>query len=156
MVEPYNEDVSGGASSTYPHHEVTLELVVPNTSGTLIRILTGLNFVCGDKEPGGDNEKTFNFTVKNKTDNITIDSGTFCPITAQEAGLCNIHNILLSVGIILMQSGCLLSTEKKFVLERSYTMEKEWRGKTIEYKLWCENNIKELRIQARVATSVFQ
>lgn len=153
---PHNESVSGEAYSVMPNDTVSLELMIPYANPeeypNLYKILIGVNFICG----GWD--KTFDWELRNKTDNKPIDSGTITIQGDQEdlPPICSELRRFLSDKIELVQSSCVnkFGSDNRFALRRRYWITEEWRGKTIEFKIVCKTTYTVIIIHARVCASV--
>lgn len=180
-----NKDVSGFVwtkkselEEGEEHWNATLELNIPTHSGDAFNcILIGVGFVCGE-----DNIR-LSYSIRNKTDNITIEAGTIMPGTAQVEGLCNVgvnvyglsasKGIEIMDGVELISGGCQTGSTHKptfhlgqlvwvrqehFVMWRTYRIKKaEWMGKTMEFKLWdpSQTNSKRIAVGSGITTSMF-
>jgi len=161
---------SDSVDSVSPHHSVTLELSIPLLDGDLHEIKVGVAFICGcdDNFGCGDDYKTYNWSLKNKTDNIIIDSGTVCPINERDLDICHSGAAEIAEDILLVFSMCQRRHWithhwfwgdtlhiSRLALSRLYIILREWRGKTLKFTLSCSDNSTKLSISSYIATSVY-
>lgn len=158
-----NQETSGRATSEPPHHSVTLELTVPNTPGDLYLISMGCGFLFGDYDV------TYNWSVKNKTDNEVLNSGSLKP---SDPDLPEETPPLHQVQWLKEQPvkkilpwpqgeyfGCPYEADPfcRFHLSLTYKITDDLRSKVLEFKITdpSETNTKALTIQVGITTSCY-